>query len=659
MSFLYHLSISRRFLALGAIILTGTLAVAGAMIWGETRASQAMQRAEAERLYAGHINGLKLGVLDLRRREKDFLLRSDDRFVGEFEASLKRLNGHLEWLSAHAPQDADVRSTIVMIERYAKTFMSVVEASRAAGLNENAGQQGVLRAAVRTVEQRLEQVAAQGGVEIADIDALRVFMLQMRRNEKDYMLRFDERFATAVANLRRTMEASPAMMRLPSPVRTELSTLLGRYISTFNDWVATQQQRITHTAELSQIYAGGQSAMARLETASEQRHHSAMADAADARNVGTWAVLIVGFLSLGFASGLGIVIARSITSPIRQVSDIMSRMSSGDITVEVPQSTGRSEIATMFSAIAVFRDVLQERSEAGVRESSLAEERTRRAQVIEAAVDAFQKDVAASVATLDKTSSDLVGVSGTLNEAVGFVGEQSRAAMLSSEVTTTGIQSAAAAVEELEASIREIASQAAAATTVSQTAVEQARGSATTISVLSKAADEIGAVVTLIREVADQTNLLALNATIEAARAGEAGKGFAVVASEVKALANQTGKATEEIGIRIATVQKSALSAVEGIRMVERIIGNLSETSASLAASVEEQSAAVAEIAAATARASDGAGRSDDAVKEASAAMSGVDAEGKSVGRLALDLDKGARRLSDDVSRFLAAVRAA
>jgi methyl-accepting chemotaxis protein len=152
------------------------------------------------------------------------------------------------------------------------------------------------------------------------------------------------------------------------------------------------------------------------------------------------------------------------------------------------------------------------------------------------------------------------------------------------------------ATEELTASVTEISRQISEASRVIGTAVDEAQKSETMVTNLLSAAGKIGDVSNLITDIASQTNLLALNATIEAARAGEAGKGFAVVANEVKSLANQTAKATEEIGIQIKGIQDSSQSTAGAIREIAKIISQVSEISTSISGAIEEQSAATREV---------------------------------------------------------------
>src|SRR6185437_1714945 len=160
-----------------------------------------------------------------------------------------------------------------------------------------------------------------------------------------------------------------------------------------------------------------------------------------------------------------------------------------------------------------------------------------------------------------------------------------------SEEATTNVQSVASATEEMASSINEIGRRVQESARMANDAVDQARATNDRVSELTKAAGRIGDVVELINSIAGQTNLLALNATIEAARAGEAGRGFAVVASEVKALAEQTAKATGEISQQISGIQAATQESVTAIKEIGDTIGRMSEIAATIAAAVEEQGA--------------------------------------------------------------------
>ncbi|MEE9290429.1 MAG: methyl-accepting chemotaxis protein, partial [Alphaproteobacteria bacterium] len=190
-------------------------------------------------------------------------------------------------------------------------------------------------------------------------------------------------------------------------------------------------------------------------------------------------------------------------------------------------------------------------------------------------------------------------------------------------------------------------------------AVEETERTNATIEGLVEAAQKIGEVVDLINDIANQTNLLALNATIEAARAGDAGRGFAVVASEVKSLANQTAKATEEIGNQISAMQNVTEDAVGAIKSIGTIIGEISEISTSIASSVEEQGAATQEISRNVQEAATGTQEVNTNISGVNQLASETGAAAKQMLDASAELSKQAGSLGEDVKKFLADMKAA
>ncbi|MFK7821642.1 MAG: methyl-accepting chemotaxis protein [Planctomycetaceae bacterium] len=194
------------------------------------------------------------------------------------------------------------------------------------------------------------------------------------------------------------------------------------------------------------------------------------------------------------------------------------------------------------------------------------------------------------------SNRDLTDVSNKLRRGAAATSDQATMASGAAEEVSANAQSLATAVEQFEASIKEIAGNASNAASVARNAVDAAGQTNTTITRLGESSAEIGNVIKVINSIAEQTNLLALNATIEAARAGEAGKGFAVVANEVKELAKETSKATEDIIGRIETIQSDTQQAVDAIGLVSDIISQINESQNAIAGAVEEQTAMTSEI---------------------------------------------------------------
>ncbi len=209
----------------------------------------------------------------------------------------------------------------------------------------------------------------------------------------------------------------------------------------------------------------------------------------------------------------------------------------------------------------------------------------------------FQGRIGQLIATLADSSKALESTAQSMASTADSTTSQAATVAAAAEEASASVQTVAASAEQLTSSIGEISRQVTQSAQITGKAVQEARRTDTIVRALSEGADKIGQVVDLITNIAGQTNLLALNATIEAARAGEAGRGFAVVASEVKSLAQQTARATEEIGAQIAQVQSATSDAVEAIRGITGTIEEVSSIAATIAAAVEQQGAATAEIA--------------------------------------------------------------
>ncbi|MCW2243336.1 HAMP domain-containing methyl-accepting chemotaxis protein [Azospirillum canadense] len=309
--------------------------------------------------------------------------------------------------------------------------------------------------------------------------------------------------------------------------------------------------------------------------------------------------LIIGLAVGGFLAGLMLawVIGRAIASPIVGMTAVMKRIAGGDLTAPVPHIGRRDEVGAMADTLEVFkRGMLDaERLRAAQEDSKRQAEEQRRREMNRLADD-FESQVEGVVQHVASASTEMSATASTMSAAADQARRQATAVAAAAEQASVNVQTVAAAAGQLRESIGEIGRQIARSTETTQGAVVKAQHTNAMVGSLAEAAQRIGDVVALINDIAGQTNLLALNATIEAARAGEAGKGFAVVASEVKSLANQTGRATEEIAQQIAAVQDATKQAVGAIRDITATIASVNETSSSIASAVEEQQAATSEI---------------------------------------------------------------
>ena len=350
-----------------------------------------------------------------------------------------------------------------------------------------------------------------------------------------------------------------------------------------------------------------------------------------------------------------------VARPMTRLNAALGEMAGGNLDVVIPGANRGDEIGDLAKTVSIIRENAEQKArdeaETKVRQDEIVAQQ-RKADMVKHA-DQFESAVGEIVDTVSSASTELEASAGTLSATAERSQELTTMVASASEEASTNVQSVASATEELSSSVNEISRQVQESARMATDAVGQARATNERVSELTKAAARIGDVVELINTIAEQTNLLALNATIEAARAGEAGRGFAVVASEVKALAEQTSKATGEIGQQITGMQAATQESVGAIKEISGTIERLSEISSTIAAAVEEQGAATQEISRNVQQAAHGTQQVSTNIIDVQRGASETGSASAQVLSAAQSLSGDSNRLKLEVGKFLQTVRAA
>jgi methyl-accepting chemotaxis protein len=386
---------------------------------------------------------------------------------------------------------------------------------------------------------------------------------------------------------------------------------------------------------------------------------TATRNAAEGYNVAFYIVVSIVLAAIISGVGVGFYLVRDLSRGIASIVKPMQSLGSGDLTAEVPHRGEQTEIGAMADVLQVFKEALIAKRAADEAAARDAEAKIERGRRVDGLTRNFEAMIGEIVETVSSASTELEASASTLTSTAERAQELATTVASASEEASTNVQSVASATEEMASSVNEISRQVQESARIASEAVDQARRTNDRVGELSKAAARIGDVVELINTIAGQTNLLALNATIEAARAGEAGRGFAVVASEVKALAEQTAKATGEIGQQVSGIQSATQDSVGAIQEISGTIEKLSEISTVIAAAVEEQGAATQEISRNVQQAANGTQQVSANISDVQRGATETESASSQVLSAAQSLSRDSNRLKLEVGNFLESVRAA
>ncbi len=652
------LSIRMRIALLALVPIAGVFAAGGAAWYGQKAAGSAFEAYEGFSGLATDAARVRAAVRDLRFAAVDYAERYTEAATTNF--SRARMEAMLALGEARRkPQAAslgsEIEQSLKQLGEAGSAFDLVRVTIETLGKDDSSGLTGRMNESVKMLEEQARRVAQN----FDDGAGILEQVLQMRRHEKDFMLRGLESDLEAFRQARTKFVNEVSRSVVAPATKAELLKAgeiywpaLDSYVEGTRTVEQTVQQLDTLLTRLDQTT----NVLVSAADAGKTRANDARLEAQSETQMLMIGIIAAAVVLCGL---IAMILGRSMTRQLGGITGAMRQLAGGDTSVVVPSTEATDELGEMARAVLVFRDNAIERERLAAEQIAEVEARNRRATTVDGLIRGFEDAAEKSLGALRSASGQLDGASDQLDTTSSAVTSEAVTASSAMEQAAASVSSAAAAAEELAASIAEIAGQAGKSTQVADTAVAEAERTAQTMGSLAQAASRIGEVVNLIQAIAGQTNLLALNATIEAARAGEAGKGFAVVASEVKSLAAQTARATEEIASQIGAIQMASGDAVDAIEKVNQVIGEMRGIAASVAAAVEEQNAAVATIAEAVNRASDETRGGAEAMGRVGGTAQSAQATAEDVRTLSGRLGEEAQALDLEIRSFLEGVRAA
>ncbi len=664
-----QLKISHRIFTSQGLLLFLLLLVGGAAIVGLTVIDTNFLDYRRIARNSNLISSVDQSVSQMRLRVKDFLLTGDEDLLPQFQERAKAVDGLLDDADKaiiHAGRRAMLADLTKTFADYKTAFDEIVSMDAridkvSADILDKNGP-----VALEKMDRLLRQAEADGDARSAIVIAgaerdflLTRYYMQRYQNRRDDTMR--EGLTKALSDMETVTNALAEQAR---GARRPLTLEVVQHLTAYRDGIKTKADLIgdmekTVTGRLNPAGAKMSKLTGDIRTSQVEQQNQIGPQVVSTINTIHYTAIGLSIFATLVGVAVSMVIARSITRPVNDLTGTMGRLAQGDLSVDVGYTTNRDEIGDMSRAVEVFKTNGIERRRLEEEQAAAREARERRAQALEQLMLRFDRDMQALVGELGSASTQMRASAQSMSALSEQTAQQSMNVASAAEQASANVQAVATATEELSSSLGEITRRVAESAQITRTAHEEARRTNETVTSLSEAAGRIGTVVQLIADIAGQTNLLALNATIEAARAGEAGKGFAVVASEVKSLATQTAKATGDISEQVQQVQTATQQAVEAIRSITGTISRVNEIAAAIAAAIEEQGAATQEIARNVQQAAVG---TQDVTETIDSVRGAAGETGQSAGEVlnaAVTVQDQSVRLTKVVEGFLMGVKAA
>lgn len=582
---------------------------------------------------------INIDLLQCRRREKDFVERKNLKYANLVKELIVGINLSLDDLHKIESQLGNqngVEATNKIRESisfYEQAFLNVVRAMEKAGLDHKSGLQGQFRDLVHELEEEFKPL------KLAELD---VELLMLRRHEKDFLLRGDEKYVKKVEGQIDILKSKIGGLNLPSDQIEEMTDDCLQYLAMFHALADSEKEVAGNRKKLSQVSEEveklinqgviNSGRMLTEGSAAIERQSQSMVRLA----------MIIALVAVCLSVVIVIIVSRLITGPLRRCVDFAGRAANGDLTnrLDLHQKDEIGILVNSFNQMVEnLADLLTEVRSGVEQQSTMASDLSLIAEEVASEAGNTSNKSGTVAAAAEEMSVNTANVATAMAEA------------------TNNISTMSAGVEEMSSTIAEVAENTARARTITEQAVNQSESASGKIDELGRAAQEIGKVTEAINAISSQTNLLALNATIEAARAGEAGKGFAVVANEIKELAKQTADATSDIAGRIEAIQNSTNETVSEINLIAEISGEINNIVTTIAAAIEEQAVTTRDLAENAAQAVGGLAGVNDNIAQTSEVSGSIAKDIAEVNQGASVMNDAGRRIQTSSEQLNGAVR--
>jgi methyl-accepting chemotaxis protein len=646
----------------------------GLLVWFTQHSSHSLRDETARSANATE------AMVEALELERDFIIlrREVDRFIesgGDSQrsaalAARKNLEGEIREQASkpHIAGNLHLKTFGEALDSYAELIANVFAARESreqaiTGALEPIGQkirETITAARAKAIEDGRLELAATLGVSQEQFLLARLNVTQFLATLNPGLARLAER---QLDLFRRNL-----MVNAGNPYDDAMGEMLRSALKDSEGFVATLQTVVVSAAELDGLVKGDMAkyanaaleAVAGFRTEQDKLHNTAQQQTRMTISRNDQAVLALSALALLAAVLVGVYTAHSVAGPIQKITQVMRRLAQSDFSIAVPYTKRSDEIGAMAAALEVFKDNARRISE--LEKERFEDERRageeRRASLIEFA-ERLRGAAGAIVQTVLSSAKQLEDSAHLLSQNAAGTLDMASAVTTSAISASQNVDLVSRSSGQLAVSVTEISAQMGKSTKIAAAASTQAVETRGRIDELDSATRRIGDVVGLIRTIATQTNLLALNATIEAARAGEAGRGFSVVAQEVKVLADQTEKATHDIGEQIASIQRGTGEAVAMISTISETISQMSDIAFVIASAVDEQQAVTQQIAENATSAARGTAEVTHAIEQVNVSAQDTGAAAEQVLSATVALTLESDNLSREIDSFLAQVHAA